>query len=349
MLSYFSSLFFKKQRCYFNNIINLNHTSCTPEYAYCNNVIVYKCVNMISLTASQVRFKSDSKNSLVQNLLQSPNILEDWSSWLKNVVANRVLFGNAFILFENDQLININPNCISAIVRNKVLKGYNYNNKEYLFHEDNICSIMKIQNFNPLSNSTGMSPVKAAYDAINLYNKVVHWNISLVQNGARPSGAFVVDRPLTPEEFDDLEKRIQEKFSGEMNAGSPMILNGIDWKEMSINHSDMEFQESKRTSARDIALAFGISPVLLGIQGDSTYSNLKEARIALWEETVIPILKNLSFTLSKNLSRILQENINIECDYKNISVLFERESEKWNRVESASFLTDAEKRNILNI
>ncbi len=348
MLSYLSSLFYKKT---FNikNLENLSYSSFNPESAYLNNVIVYKCVNMISLTASQVSFETESKNTFVHQLLKSPNSIEDWSSWLKNVIANRVLFGNAFVLFENNELNNIHPSLISPIIENKVLKGYKYNNKKYPFFDSYNCQIMKIKNFNPSSSAIGISPVKAAQDAINLYNKVTHWNISLVKNGARPSGAFIIDRPLTEEQMNDITKSIQEKFSGELNAGTPMILNGVDWKEMSINHSDMEFQESKKTSARDIALAFGVPPILLGVHSDISYNNLKEARIALWEETIMPILKNFAFILSKNLSTILKDDIEINCNFNNVSVLFERESSKWNRVSNADFLTHDEKKKLLNL
>ncbi len=320
MLNYLNSLFSKKTYN-FGSIATIPSTNLTPEYAYCNNVIVYKCVNMISLTASQVVFESTSKNSLIQKLLVSPNLIEDWSSWVKNVIANRVLYGTAFILFENDELNNIAPHQVKTIVNNHKLQGYEFRDKKYTFLNDYSCAMMRIKNFNPVSPAFGMSPVVAANESIILYNKVLNWNISLVKNGARPSGAFIIDRPLTKAQFDEISQAIERKFSGEYNAGSPMVLNGVDWKEMSINHSDMEFQESKKTAARDIALAFGVPPVLLGIQGDNTYNNLKEARLALWEETIVPILKNLSFTLSKNLSHILNEEIQIVCNFDKIAIL----------------------------
>lgn len=341
MFSYLSSLF-QNNPTHLTNIKNLHQDHYSPQYAYLNNVIVYKCVNMISLTASQVPFVSLSKNKLVQELLQSPNSIEDWSSWVKTVIANRVLYGTAFILFEGDQLISVSPDAVHSVIENKKLIGYKYGNRIYKLKNEDVCQMMKIKNFNPISSAMGISPVRAANDAIKLYNKVVQWNISLVQNGARPSGAFIVNQPLTKQKFDEISKQIEEKITGEANAGMPIILNGMDWKEMSINHSDMEFQESKKTSARDIALAFGIPPVLLGIQGDSTYNNLKEARIALWEETIMPILKNLSFILSKNLSTLLKEKIEITCAFDQVSSLAAREAEKFKVINQAKFMKSRE-------
>ena len=51
---------------------------------------------------------------------------------------------------------------------------------------------------------------------------------------------------------------------------------------MSLTPKDMDFLEAKNGAAREIALAFGVPPMLLGIPGDNTYANFKEANAAFW-------------------------------------------------------------------
>lgn len=98
---------------------------------------------------------------------------------------------------------------------------------------------------------------------------------------------------LSDEQFGRLKEMIAEDFTGAANAGKAMILEGgLDWKEISLSPKDMDFIEGKHSAARDIALAFGVPPQLLGIPGDSTYSNLVEARAALWEQTILPLAEN---------------------------------------------------------
>ena len=46
---------------------------------------------------------------------------------------------------------------------------------------------------------------------------------------------------------------------------------------MSLTPKDMDFIEAKHVAAREIALALGVPPMLLGIPGDNTYSNYQEA------------------------------------------------------------------------
>ena len=51
---------------------------------------------------------------------------------------------------------------------------------------------------------------------------------------------------------------------------------------MALSPKDMDFIEAKHAAAREIALAFGVPPMLLGIPGDNTYANYQEANRAFW-------------------------------------------------------------------
>jgi phage portal protein BeeE len=52
----------------------------------------------------------------------------------------------------------------------------------------------------------------------------------------------------------------------------------------------MDFIEAKNAASRDIALAFGVPPMLLGIPGDNTYANYAEANRAFYRLTVLPLV-----------------------------------------------------------
>ena len=69
-----------------------------------------------------------------------------------------------------------------------------------------------------------------------------------------------------------------------------MLEGGLDWKPMGLTPKDMDFLEAKNAAAREIALAFGVPPMLLGIPGDNTYSNYQEANRAFYRLTVLPLL-----------------------------------------------------------
>ena len=135
--------------------------------------------------------------------------------------------------------------------------------------------------FHPLIDHYGLSPIEAAATAIDIHNSASRWNKALLDNSARPSGALVYasrDGNLTTEQYNRLKGELETQFQGASNAGRPLLLEGgLDWKSMSMSPKDLDFIEAKHGAAREIALALGVPPMLLGIPGDNTFSNYQEA------------------------------------------------------------------------
>lgn len=234
---------------------------------------------------------------------------------MRGIVTYRLVNGNSYILMIESQnsrkppteLYLLRPDRVEIVPgRNNVPYIYRYtiNNNSYDFKVDKLtgCSaVLHLKTFNPLNDWYGLSPIEAAAYSIDQHNQAGAWNQAMLQNGARPSGAIVVKSAkdgsggsLSQEQYQRLKAQINDHYSGSINAGRPILLEGgLEWKEMSLSPRDMDFIESKHSSARDIALAFGVPPQLLGIPGDNTYSNLVEARLSLWEQTVLPTLENI--------------------------------------------------------
>ncbi|MDE5057785.1 phage portal protein [Wolbachia endosymbiont of Drosophila bocki] len=232
---------------------------------------------------------------------------------------------------------------------------YTINNNSYDFKVDKLtgCSaVLHLKTFNPLNDWYGLSPIEAAAYSIDQHNQAGAWNQAMLQNGARPSGAIVVKSAkdgsggnLSQEQYQRLKAQINDHYSGSINAGRPILLEGgLEWKEMSLSPRDMDFIESKHSSARDIALAFGVPPQLLGIPGDNTYSNLVEAHLSLWGQTVLPTLENIICHLNSWLIPRFGEDLCLSYDKDAIEILMEKRQKLWKYVENASFMTLNEKR-----
>lgn len=335
---------------------------------YRNNVIVYRCVNLIASTASHVPFKIYEKknsklipttNHRILQLLKEPNNIQGGVDFLVELISNKLLFGNSYILSNIDdnnnlrELYNLQNNNIEVITGNGKILGYRHtiSGKEHIYSINQLnsfCKIMHLKNYNPNDKLYGLSPLLAASNSIEIHNLASNWNISLLKNGARPSGALIMKDTnsfLTDEQFNRLQDQFRQKYSGSDKVGKPLLLEGgLDWRDMSISPKDMDFIESKNMAAREIALAFGVPPQLLGIAGDNTYNNMKEARMALWEETIIPLLDKISDSFSSYFSRLYGENILIDFDRDEISALTGKRDDIWARIESSDFMSINEKR-----
>lgn len=215
--------------------------------------------------------------------------------------------------------------------------------------------VCHIKSFHPLDDHYGLSPMQAAAVALDVHNSASAWSKALLDNAARPSGAIVYKGAdgqgvLSPEQYDRLVGEIEMNHQGARNAGRPMLLEGgLDWKQMGFSPSDMEFHQTKLAAAREIALAFGVPPMLLGIPGDATYANYAEAHRAFYRLTVLPLAARVAASVAWFLSEHLGAEVLLRPDPDAIPALAEERDRQWKRIGEAAFLTDAEKRALLGL
>ena len=212
--------------------------------------------------------------------------------------------------------------------------------------------ICHIKSFHPQDDHYGLSPMQAAAVAVDVHGSASSWSKALLDNAARPSGAMVykgVDGQgtLTAEQYDRLVGEMEAHHQGARNAGRPMLLEGgLDWKPMGFSPSDMEFQKTKEAAAREIAIAFGVPPMLIGIPGDATYANYQEANRAFFRLTVLPLATRVTAGIAAWLSKFTGEMIELKPDLDQIPALAAERDQQWARVGAADFLTPAEKRRL---
>jgi len=208
--------------------------------------------------------------------------------------------------------------------------------------------VAHLKALDPSDDHYGLGCLEAACPAASVHNRATRWNKALLDNAARPSGALVYEpgdgSSLGQEQFDRLQKELGEQFAGSANAGRPLLLDGgLKWQALGLSPADMDFVAVKEGAARDIALAFGVPPVLVGLPGDATYANAREAGRALYRQTILPMAEAMLAGLAEMLSD-WPGPVRIEVDTDRISELAEDRARLWQSVGGAEFLTREEKR-----
>jgi len=218
-----------------------------------------------------------------------------------------------------------------------------------------VSPVCHIRSFHPQDDHYGLSPMQSAASALDVHNAASRWSKALLDNAARPSGAIVYkgadgQGSLGQEQYDRLLDEMSSYHQGAVNAGRPMLLEGgLDWKPMGFSPSDMEFQKTKESAAREIALAFGVPPMLLGLPGDATFANYQEANRAFYRLTVLPMAAKVLATVSNWLAEFSNDSVNLTVDLDGIPALSTEREARWKRVSEADFLTQAEKRSLLGL
>jgi HK97 family phage portal protein len=212
--------------------------------------------------------------------------------------------------------------------------------------------LVHVRAMHPLDDHYGLGCLGAAAGAVAIHNAATRWNKALLDNAARPSGALVVgggEEMLADEQYQRLKAELEAEFAGAANAGRPMLLEGgMTWQAMSLTPADMDFVGLKAAAAREIALAFGVPPMLLGLPGDATYANYREANRALWRLTVLPLADRILGALAAALGA-WWPGLALRLDVDQVTALAEDRERLWAQVSAADFLTREEKRAMLGI
>lgn len=348
------------------------------DEGYRRNVIAHRAISMIATAAGSVPWKLSQRRSRsgmqvveahpLLSLLNKPNPLQGGTELCEALYAFKLIAGNAYLHAIGPrgeaplELHVLRPERVSIVPgQGGIPKAYRYtiDNRTLEIPVDAITGqsrVLHFKHFNPLDDWYGLSPMEAAAYSIDQHNQCGAWNQGLLQNGARPSGALMVKAAegqpgtLSETQYARLRQQLDEQFSGALHAGRPLLLEGgLEWKEMSLNPKDMDFINIKHSSARDIALAFGVPPQLLGIPGDNTYANLAEARLALWEQTILPLLEHVTDALNNWLVPMFDSSLELSLDTDAIPVLAAKRDAFWERISKADFLSADEKRHLLGI
>ena len=328
--------------------------------AYLDNPVAQRAVRLVAEgIAGAPLLPADPKlASLVSATSAGQSLLETLASQL-------LLHGNAFVQVLKDgrgrpcELFALRPERMSVIAGPDgwpTAFAYRVSERSLtipILDEDASPNLIHIRGFHPVDDHYGAGCLSAADQAILAHNAAARWNGHLLENAARPSGALVYDTPeaggLTTEQFDRLRAELSQAFAGAANAGRPMLLEGgLKWQPLSLSPADMDFATLKSSAARDIALAFGVPPMLLGLPGDSTYANYREANRALWRLTLLPLSTKIFSALTEGLDPWFPE-AKLAIDLDRVPALAEDRERLWAQVSAADFLSAEEKRALLGL
>ena len=334
---------------------------------FAGNPIGYRCVKMIAEAASALPLVMDGAVREfavhpVQDLLARPNVAQGRAELLEALYAQLLLAGDGYVEAVGQEGMPVELHVLRSD-RMRVVPGadgwpagyeYSVGGRKHRF-DAALGRVLHVRNFHPQDDHYGFSPLQAAATAIDVHGAASRWSKALLDNAARPSGAIVYKSAdgqgsLTSDQYDRLVGEMEMHHQGARNEGRPMLLEGgLDWKPMGFSPSDMEFQKTKEAAAREIALAFGVPPMLLGIPGDATYANYQEAHRAFFRLTVLPLATRVLARVAGWLSEMSGERVGVRPDLDQVTALSAERDAQWARVMGADFLSAAEKRQMLGL
>lgn len=279
------------------------------QEGYRGSKTVFRVVGHIARAGAGIKWKHytdatktreiTSPNDDLMTLWNRPAPKVSGSQFREAMIAYYTLTGNSYLLGINasqnpvapfDELYNLRPDLTKIKVDDSGPLYYEFGtfSPPRQYPEP---FVMHNKLFAGNDDIYGMSPVEVAAMLIDVQKAGQKWNLGLLNNMARPGGAWVTDALLDNTSYKNLKEEIRKKFAGPRNAGETAILHGgVKWQSMSMSPYELDWLESDTKGDRDIAgIFFNFPTFLLGL-ADATFDNQDAAKRFLYTDIVFPIM-----------------------------------------------------------
>jgi len=327
--------------------------------AYRISEVVRACVDKINLVAKGIPWniyrRIGTEREVVDkhpllNLLRRPSKAYSWPKFLERALGFYLISGNRYLRkyvgsFRQYGELEVLPSHRVQIKADLLGEPASY---EFLqggrWVPIPLDQVLHSKMFNPGDDLYGLSPIASVASQIDISSFATEWSLRLLQNQARPGAVAFIPGSLTEEQRVELKKQWDEEIKSPENAGGLLIIESGegslrpgDLKLMSYAPKELELASSENVIVRKICSVFHVAPELLGDAENKTYSNIKEARKALYQEATLPHLDELRDELNSWIVPAFEEGSDLFFDYdaSDIDALAADIGEVWTRAGEA--------------
>jgi HK97 family phage portal protein len=312
---------------------------------YNANAVVNAAIREIATSASMPEFrlmresadggKEELKNELAF-LLDHPNESQDQADFVETLTVHLMVSGNAYVMRVRNgsrrivALRLLRPDRVKVHIASDGTVAYYEYNLDGRLYELATEDVAHLKLPNPYDDVYGLSPLQVVARYVNLDTSISTFLRAYFANAGVPAGILKVNRRITSQqEADAARQKWRSSFGGPRGwHGIAVLDEDAEYQQVAPNIADMDASTITAQTETRICAAFGVPPILIGLQAgldSSTYSNYEQARSAFWDETVAPLVRRLEAFLERVLELPESEDgeTEVEADYSNVKAYAE--------------------------
>lgn len=280
---------------------------------------VYRCVNILCDSVAMLplrymkmkdgRYVADTNSRLNYLLTVQPDSSINAFDFWRLVVQKTLLEGNAYIVpvyssvsMDIDRLVLCSSGTVSHDTVNGTYTVSDMSNALYgVYSEDEIVHIMGMS----VDGKNGVSVLTYARLTSDIAGSGARETLNRFANGGNVRGLVSNDssvRGFGEYQDEQLEKtaaNIDDRFqAGEHIVSLP---GDVDFKQISLSSTDMQFLESRKFTVREICRFFGVHPSYVFDDTSNNYKTAEMANVAFLNNTLNPILIRIETELLRKL------------------------------------------------
>lgn len=304
---------------YRENVVYVNNASTAQKIA-----AVYRAVNLISSGIASLRMEYKRRNRALSyfslydhahgkkmNYLLGvrPNDRLNSFQLFKNLVAQILLYGNAYIYPEKDvmgyvsALYLIHPNRVAYDTESNSYTITDPVNRIYRVCEAN--EILHFKNMSEDGGYTGKSTISYAALTLGIAATSDNETLKRFATGGRFKAILKnASGVLGLGEYQDAQlKGHGSDLQDAINRGDDILVvkGDAELSTLSMTSADMQFLESRKFTIREIARFFNVPPSKLMDDSNSNYKSVEVSNIAFYAEALQPIATEIEREFSAKL------------------------------------------------
>lgn len=349
---------------HYNNTALQNLSYANLQYfiknGYQKNVDVFSVINWIAEQASNVPLQVqrwdgekwiEDKNNPLQKLIDRPNPYQDGVEQRAEVYTFYLTTGNAYEYAPRIEGGNSDGQALEKWVMPSQftnirtggwmnpVAGYELDmfgsNPRFMPFKDVLHIRTPNLEYGEGQELYGMSPLRAGLLSLNRSNANSTASTNSFENmgmaGIISEKTDGMTGPLTDEQRQYEEDRIQSDYMGVFNQGKTMVTNAdITYTKLGLSPVDLNLIEDKKATLRDFCNIYNVSSVLFNDNANSTYNNVLEAKKSAYTDAVMPLVERYIAKLSAWLvdSYGGSDKVRIIADTSDIAVLQDDKAEQ---------------------
>ena len=298
---------------------------------------VYGAVRRVSLDVSGLPWKLFAGKGKQENplesgamfdLLEEPNSLQTFRQLMQATISYLETVGAAYLLFfppPLPALWPLRPDRVQPLLSPSAqLLGWEYrgvNGVVVLPPE----AIVPFTYFSPREPIGGhMSPLMPVNLSAQGMIAAMAWNVTFFERGASPSGVLESDLEVDETAYDRVKADVADNWSGLDGAhGIPVLTHGFKWKSIEAAHKDMGYEGLLRLSREEVLGSIGVPPAIVGDYKNANYAQVEAQLKSYWEFKLKPIIQSIEETLTRFVSRMVQDGVRFTYDLSGVKILQE--------------------------
>jgi HK97 family phage portal protein len=166
--------------------------------------------------------------------------------------------------------------------------------------------VVHLHGYTPGDARQGTSPIETLRQILAEEYSATQYREQLWRNGARVAG--YLRRPKdAPRWSDDGRARFKTDWQaqyvgdGPQSGGTPVLEDGMEFVASGVSPKDAQYVESRKLTREEVAVAFYVSPAMVGMTEHANFSSIRELHQMLYQDTLPPFLTQIQQDLENQL------------------------------------------------